>query len=273
MKKLFKGDRRGPKMLGIVVPVISDPVLGPTVTYDEVLESGDVLTSIKFLTDDDQWARVTFDHLDSIRVSRGEFNPYPTDWKPGDQLYWVYEVVPSPWLLERYEYEKKYYAHAYEFDGDVDEMLRDFSHYVFRFHDQFVEALCAGIWVERLGSEEVSATHPLRALPRPALPDLIEADGLVCEIWPNTRLMDQILEDAKLCSQKLFQFVLSSDNSNFAWTLAVRVRNGKVRSSLRRGFGPVRATFEGVATLEQVRPYVESWLQEVSERRKRMGKA
>ena len=36
MKKLFKGDRRGPKMLGIVVPVIADPVLGPTVTYDEV---------------------------------------------------------------------------------------------------------------------------------------------------------------------------------------------------------------------------------------------
>ena len=46
MKKLFKGDRRGPKMLGIVVPVIADPVLGPTVTYDEVLESGDVLTSM-----------------------------------------------------------------------------------------------------------------------------------------------------------------------------------------------------------------------------------
>jgi len=46
MKKLFKADRGGPKMLGIVVPVISDPVLGPTVTYREVLESGDVLTSM-----------------------------------------------------------------------------------------------------------------------------------------------------------------------------------------------------------------------------------
>jgi len=75
------------------------------------------------------------------------------------------------WLLERYEYEKTHYGQAYEFNGDVDEMLRDFSHYVFSFHDQFVEALSAGIWVERFDessdTEKVSATHPLRVLPRP----------------------------------------------------------------------------------------------------------
>ena len=267
-----------PKMLGIPVPVIADPVAGPTVTYHEVLKSGEVLTSIKFLTVNDELARVTFEHLDSIRVSRGEYDPYPKDRKPGDQLHWVSEVVPSPWLLERYEYEKMHYSLAYEFNGDVDEMLRDFSHYVFSFHDQFVEALSSGIWLERLDkssdSETVSATHPLRALPRPTTPDFIEDYGMVCEIWPNTRPMDQILEDAKLCSQKLLQFALVLDGvKNINWTLAVRVRHGKVRSSLRPSLGPVRAIFEGVATLEHVRPHVQNWLHEVRERRKRMGKA
>lgn len=268
----------GPKMLGIAVPVIADPVVGPTVTYGEVLKSGQVLTSIKFLTNDDDRGRVTFEHLDSIRVSRGEYDPYPRDWKPGDQPNWVSEVVPSPWLLERYEYEKMHYGQAYEFGGDVDEMLRDFSHYVFSFHDEFVEALSSGIWLERFDessdSETVSTTHPLRDLPRPTTPDLIEAHGLICEIWPNTRPMDQILEGAKLCSQKLLQFALVVDGaSSISWTLAVRVRHGKVRSSLRPSLGPVRATFDGVASLENVRPHVESWLREVRERRKRMGKA
>lgn len=268
---------RSPKMLGIPVPVIADPVAGPTVTYGEVLKSGEEITSIKFLTADDEWARVTFEHLDSIRVSRGEYDPYPSDWKPGDQLTWVSEVVPSPWLQERYEYEKMYYGQAYEWTGDVDEMLRDFSHYVFSFHDQFVEALSAGIWLERFdenSDSEISATHPLRALPRPTTPDRIEAYGMVCEIWPNTRPMDQILEDAKLCSQKLFQFATVFDSvPSISWTLAVRVRHGKVRSSLRPSLGPVHATFEGVANLEHVRPHVEGWLQGVMERRKRMGKA
>src|SRR5262245_19413554 len=77
---------------------------------------------------------------------------------------------------------------------------------------KFVEALSSGIWLERLDkssdNETVSATHPLRALSRPATPDFIEDYGMVCEIWPNTRPMDQILEDAKLCSQKLLQFAL-----------------------------------------------------------------
>ena len=264
-----------PKMVGIPVSISADSVEGPTVTYRELLKSGGTLTSIKFLTDDEEWARVTFEHLDSIRVSRGEYDPYPRERQPGDPYHWVSEVVPSPWLLERYDYEKRHYGNVYEFNGDVDEMLRDFSHYVFSFHDQFVEALSAGIWLERLDeSNEVSATHPLRTLPRPTTPDLIEAHGLVCEIWPNTRPMDQLVEDAKLCSQKLLQFVLVVDNiESISWTVAVRNRHGKVRSSLRPSIGPVRATFEGVAGLEQVRPHVESWLQEVRERRKRMGKA
>jgi hypothetical protein len=265
-------------MRGIRVPVMADSVAGPTVTYGEELPSGPELTSIKFLTDEDGWARVTFEHLDSIRISRGEYEPYPSNWKPGDELHWVYEVAPSSWLLERYEYEKKHYGRAYEWSGDVDEMLPDFTHYVFRFHDEFVEALCAGIWFEMLDenhdSEELSATHPFRNLPRPNNPELLEAHGLICEVWPNARPVDEILEDAKLCSQKLLQIAPVLDGATkIFWTLAVRVRHGKVQSSLKPSFGKVAATFAGVAGLEQVRPHVESWLQEVKERRKQMGKA
>lgn len=164
------GSIRAPKMLGIPVPVIADPVAGPTVTY------GEELTSIKFLTRDNGWARVTFDHLDSIRVSRGEFDPYPRDWKPGDQLHWVSEVVPSSWLQERLEYEKKHYGEAFKWTGDVDEMLRDFSHYGLRFHDR-----------SRLATTNWS--------------NLMEAHGMTCEFWPNTRPMDETLNDAHLCSQ------------------------------------------------------------------------
>ena len=260
-----------PKIVGISVPVFADPVAQPIVTY------GEELTSIKFLTKDDRWARVTFEHLDSIRVSRGEYDPYPNDWQPGDPLHWVSEVVSSPWLLERYKYEKTHYDQAYEWGGDAGEMLRDFTHYFFRFHDQFVEALSTGIWFETfddgLEREELSATHPCRDLPRPNTPDLIQAYGMICEIWPSARPIDEILEDAKLCSQKLLQFALVLDSvSNSHWTLAVRVRRGKVQSSLRPNFGPVCATFDGVAGLENARPHVERWLQEVSERRKKMGK-
>jgi hypothetical protein len=264
-------------MRGFRVPVMADAVAGPTVTYGEELPSGRELTSIQFLTSDDGWARVTFERLDSIRVSRGEYEPYPSDWKPGDEIHWVYEVAPSSWLLERYEYEKKHYGRAYEFTGDVDEMLRDFTHYVFTFHDQFVEALAAGIWIEMVdvsdATPELSPTHPFRNLPRPKNPDLIEAHGLHCEIWPNTRPIDELLEDAKLCSHKLLQIASVLDgNTNVFWTLAVRVRDGKVRSSLKPSIGKVRATFDGVAGVEDVRPHVESWLQEVKERRKQMGK-
>src|ERR1700741_1662357 len=115
MENFFKRGSGGPVMLGIPVPGIVDPVAGPIVSYGEVLESGSVLTSIKFVATDGGWACVTFEHLDSIRVSRGEYDPYPRDRKPGDEFHWVFEVFPSQWLLERYEYEKKHYGQAPQF--------------------------------------------------------------------------------------------------------------------------------------------------------------
>jgi hypothetical protein len=259
-----------PKIRSISVPVQADPVESPIVTY------GDGPTSINFVTEE-QWGRVTFEKLDSIRVSRGEYEPYPSDWKEGDPLHWVSVVAPSPWLRERYEYEKLHYGQAYEFTGDIEEMLRDFSHYVFSFHDQFVEVLCAGIWFETakecIGNQELDSNHPFLDLPPSSNPDFFEAHGITCHIRRNARPLADIVRDAALCSQKLLQFAANLDGSaQVSWTLALRVREGRVRSYLTSYFGKVEESYGGIATLENVRPRVEEWLREVKERRKQMGK-
>ena len=260
-----------PKLRGISVPVDADPVDAPIVTY------GDGPASINFPTRDQRWGRVTFEKLDSIRVSRGEYDPYPR-WERDDLRCWVSLVMPSPWLRERYEYEKRHYGRAYEFGGDVGEMLRDFSHYVFSFHDQFVEALCAGIWFETadtcIGNREPDRDHPLLDLPVPPDPAVFEAHGITCHIRRNTRPLDHIVKDAELCSQTLLQFAADLDGSPaVSWTLTVRVRDGQVRSYLKNFFGNVEANYDGIATLEDVRPRVHAWLREVKERRGHMGKA
>jgi hypothetical protein len=118
---------------------------------------------------------VTFEKLDSIRVSRGEYEPYESSCSDGDPNRWVSTVANSPWLLERYEYEKHHYGNAYEFGGDVSEILRDFSHYVFHFHDQFIEVFSAGIWFETddeyIGDREPDSDHPHRDLPASSVSD------------------------------------------------------------------------------------------------------
>jgi hypothetical protein len=258
-------------MFGLPVPIDAKWVTGPFITYEETLKT------VKF-SDEDGWARITFENLDSLRVSRGEYDPYKSDRTLESPLYWVYEVLPSPWLLERYTYEKTHYGDgAYEFSGDVDEMLRDFSHYVFTFDDQFVEALSPGIWFERIASlesnPELSPTHPFRNLERPVKADVFEAYGIVCEVWPNPRPLREILKDAELCSQKLLQFApVFEGYPHPSWTLAVRVRHGKIKSSLKPVMiGREGATFDGVASLDDAVPYIEQWLKEVAERRKQMG--
>lgn len=260
-----------PRIRGIAVPVQPDLVNGPIVMYNYGL------ATINFVTEDGRWGRVTFEKLDSLRVSRGEYEPYPGDWKEGDPLHWVSVVAHSPWLRERYEYENVHYRQSYEFNGDVDEMLRDFSHYVFSFHDQFVEVLCAGIWFEtadeRIGNREPDSSHPFLDLPPSSDPDFFDAYGIRCHIRRNSRPIDDITKDAALCSQKLLQFAADLDGSaRVSWTLTLRVCEGRVRSYLKSYFGMVEESYDRIATLEDVRPRVERWLKEVNERRKQMGK-
>lgn len=153
-------ERRGSKEVakGIAIPVIADPVLGGEVFC------GSELTGIYFDTIDDQYGRITFENLDSLKVCRGEVLPYETDWKERQSPSWVYRVENSLWQQERYSYEKKFYGTSYEFDGNVEEMRTDFGHYVFQFHDEFVEVIARGFWFEQdtnsLFKQELQEDHP-----------------------------------------------------------------------------------------------------------------
>ncbi|MBL8526016.1 MAG: hypothetical protein JNN20_20215 [Betaproteobacteria bacterium] len=257
---------------GIVVPVEAHSVDSPIVSY-----GGNIPASINFVTDDDRWGRVTFEKFDSLRVSRGEHDPYPSDRKPDTPFAWVSTVKPSSWLHERYKYEKKFYGEAYEFGGTVEEMLSDYSHYIFNFHDEFVEVLCDGIWFEVgdgcFKDSELAMNHPFRELGWKVGDETFEAAGIVCQVRRNAQPIDALIKGAELCSQKLFQFAAVLDgNASVDWTVTLRVRNGKLTSQLRRNFGKLEKRYEGVVELATVRPRIEKWLREVKERRKSMGK-
>ena len=42
-----------------------------------IVQYGGEITAIHFTTDDGRWGRVTFEGLDSLKVSRGEYEPFP----------------------------------------------------------------------------------------------------------------------------------------------------------------------------------------------------
>ncbi len=56
---------------GLDVPLKADFVDSPVVQY------GGGLTAIHFTTDEGRWGRVTFERLDSIKICRGEYHPFP----------------------------------------------------------------------------------------------------------------------------------------------------------------------------------------------------
>jgi hypothetical protein len=122
------------------VPLEPDTIAAPILKYRQGA------TTVNFGTSDLGWGRLTFEKLDSIRVCRGEYSPYPRADKDGIDYSWVSTVSDSKWLRERYDYEKRHYGKCYEFKGNVEEMLSDYIHWVFSFHDEYIEALSAGIW-------------------------------------------------------------------------------------------------------------------------------
>jgi hypothetical protein len=187
-------------------------------------------------------------------------------------------VDNSPWLIERHAYESRYYRDAYEFGGDVDEMLRDFSHYLFTFHDQFVEALAAGIWFEvsdeSFQGKNLPEQHPLLPLPESTVSDHILAHDLVCQVRKNPTLEAELIANARFCSQPILDLALELDGrASVNWRLSVRNRGGKIRSVLRAYYfgGEGVTEFDGVADLNAIRARVEEWMGEVSERRRSMG--
>ena len=95
----------------IKIPVIADPVLSPDVYY------GDNLTGIYFQTHDDQFGRITFNNLDTIKVCRGEMMPYEYNWGAYERGVLVFKIENSKWLTKRFKYENDNYDQSYEFGG------------------------------------------------------------------------------------------------------------------------------------------------------------
>lgn len=261
------------------VPVEAQSVDSPMVCYG----AGRRKTGIYFVTEDDRHGRVTFEKLDSIRVSRGEYVPCEDDWVDGAPFCWVYVVENSSWLAERYAYESKHYGDSYGFDVkcSVDEMLTDFSHYLFKFHDEFVEATAAGIWFEvddePFDERSLTEGHPFLPLPQSALTERIEARDLICEVRKNQAADDELKAYSRYCGYPIMDFVLDLPDSPAAtaepsFRLSLRNLNGKLSSRLYRSFGGEIASFNGIADLDQVRPHITRAMGEVRERRREMGK-
>lgn len=256
---------------GLEVPLEADSVDAPIVQY------GGGMTAIHFTTDDGRWGRVTFEGLDSLKVSRGEYEPFPAASGEEDSFHWVTTISNSAWLRERYEYEKRYYGESYNFGGNVDEMLTGFSHYVFSFHDQFVEVLASGIWFESsdtmLGESAPEPDHPLSGLEHFGTSETFEASGITCHVRRNPLSESDLEKRAELCSQTILEIGAELDGSiGTSWSLTRRVTNGNGTTSLKGYFGNASEVFDHIPTLDEIRPPIDKWLAEVRQRRKDMGK-
>lgn len=259
------------------VPLASHAVLGPILNYD------DRMIAIHFSTKDMRWGRVTFDRWDSMKVSRGEHNPFPPAQGEEGQFHWVSVITNSVWLRERYDYEKLHYpGKAYCFGGDVDEMLTEFSHYVVEFHDEFVEVLAAGIWFESADaimlSEELEPSHPLQGLKSAPVSERFETHGITCQVRRSPYSIGELEERAALCSQPILQVGAELDGHfGPGLTLTRRVRNGLGKTFFRSGCGKPVAVFDDIPPLSALRPVFDQWLLddqwflELLERRQKMG--
>ncbi|MFV0330847.1 MAG: hypothetical protein ACK5KL_13690 [Dysgonomonas sp.] len=260
---------------GIPIPIIADGVLSPQVHYGESYLD-EPHTGIYFITSDEQHGRIIFENLDAIKVCRGEMMPYKYDWDKHVQGTWIFKVENSLWQKERFDYENKFYGQHYEFGGNVNDMLTDFSHYLFSFHDQFVEVIARGFWFEKdkesLFGKPLQEGHPFLNLPVDNY-EILESNNLRMQVRKNPKPENQLKKDAEYCSQKLMEFALELEGTaKVDNTLLLFYRDGKLLSSLKGYFGKEKFTKEGIATLDDVLPYLGRYAGEVYERRKKMGK-
>jgi hypothetical protein len=250
---------------GIVIPILADRVLSPDVYY------GDELTGIYFQTEDDQFGRITFDNLDAIKVCRGENLPFPDNWEVGQKFPWVYKIEKSKWLKERFDYENENYGSSYEFVGNVNEMLTDFSHYIFKFHDQFVEVIARGFWFEKdtnsLFKKELKDGHPFLPLPETNV-KIFEIAGIKYKAIFNPITTDNLIQNTQYCQQKLIEFAVEFEGTfSVSQALIIMQRQSKLVSLLTQFIGRVEFEKEGVATFEDIKPLIDKHIKEIAERR------
>lgn len=91
-------------------------------------------------------------------------------------------------------------------------MLTDYEHYLFRFHDEFVEALARGISFETSRKPFTLDKKPPRwpwdDLPESRTTERFLIEGLTCQVRTSALPLEQLLEEARYCTQPLFHFAL-----------------------------------------------------------------
>lgn len=220
-----------------------------------------------------KYNRFTFEKLDSIKMSRGEYLSFGNKRQNSWGVF--YEIENSEWLKERYEYEKRHYEKSYEFNGDVEDILRDYKHLYFNFGGQFIEVICRGFWCETsfepLFGKRLIKGHPFRDIEKNNS-IIIEHAGLVGHIFQNMLSQNQLIEQALYCSQKLFSFGIEVNNHiNVNHVVQLMNRNDEVKSSLRGHFGAELKTFDKVAQIEDVKLLLLNYMEEVAKRKRVKG--
>lgn len=251
---------------GIMIPVLADNVLTPNLYY------GIPYTGIYFRTDDGQYGRITFKNLDAIKICRGEILPFDDDWEIEKEITWVYKVENSKWLIERFNYENENYGSSYEFGRNVEEMLTDYSHFVFTFNDQFIEAIAKGFWFEKdtnsLFNRELLIGHPFLPL-REINFTKFETQGINYKVIYNPLDTEKLIQNTIYCSQKLIEFAIEIEGEfSVSHTLIIMQRQERLLSVLDQFYGQPLFEKEGIVSFEEVKPIIEKYIGEVAERRR-----
>lgn len=258
----------------MAVPLTADSVAPPRLVYGDLDVSSSEGTDRAYpalyfeVADSGELGRVTFEGLDAIRGSRGEYLPFDDSairYSHGD---WVFTVDGSRWLRERHAYEVRHYATP---------LLDTHRHYLFVFHDEFVEVIAEGIWfdiADRADPFAPPVAHPLQAFGLD-LPGerFTSADGLEWELRRSPRPEADLIRDSRLCSQRVFQFNLLLDGSNReAASIWIRTIDDVLISRMGRAWVDNVDQMEGFATPDDFSHHWETYLSEVAQRRRQMGK-
>lgn len=258
-------------LAGVAPTLHPETSCGPEIHYDG-------RPSFTYPDRNDEIVRVSFERWDALRVCRGEHLPFefePAGEYPQGAWPWCFVVDQSPWLAERYAYEKAHYGSAYNFGGNVDEMLTDFDHYVLSFHDEFVEVIAGGIWFERIAGAlppgQYADEHPARELGPERCIERFVHRGIECEVLQSQHSTEEIRERALLCAQPVVAFEFSfpgEKRGRAAFTLTMRARRGVTVYLWRSGFfDHEKARFEEMPPMEELRRRFLDYLDEVIARR------
>ena len=257
---------------GIQVPLTAETVVSPEIRYCMGADEANQMTCLIFWLNESPGyiGRVTFEGFDAIRCCRGEYMPYEDDWTGDDygQYPWVWEIDNSSWLQQRHKYEIKHYETP---------LLEEYVHYLFSFHDEFVELIAKGIWFEKLPYEEAGqlpVEHPLTDLPATLAAEHFSVAGIECQVCHNPLSPDDLIEQSELCSQTVFQYYMTLDGKTEpSYAALVRTIRGITMTRLRGGlFYGDRLEVEGVGRESRFRGAFEEYVAEVAERRRLKGR-